>query len=391
MDSAQLQAKSSPIGRLFFIDNLRTSLVILVVLHHVALIYGFFTPFYYMEVPMNGGALAQLVLLVFALVNQSWFMGALFLLSGYFTPDSFDRKGLGRFLKNRLLRLGIPLTIFYFVLNPVSSIGTRYMPAELTGIMTPLTWQDYPNMLGMGPMWFVAMLLIFDFGYIAWRMLTQNRRSNSVSTSSRPGYLQIGLFILVLAGVSYLVRVVIPISEYVLGFPTLAYLPQYLSFFIVGAVAYRHKWFRTLPGSMGIAGFAITLVVGILLFPLAFSGHLFSLELTAAYSNLAGGGHWQSAVYALWDSTFAVGMVLGLITLFRRFFDWQGKLGRFLSQHSYTVYFIHTPIVVFLGVALRGIELTALLKFGMVAAIAVPACFAAAYLVRKLPGAARIL
>jgi len=84
-------------------------------------------------------------------------------------------------------------------------------------------------------------------------------------------------------------------------------------------------------------------------------------------------------------------MVLGLITLFRRFFDWQGKLGRFLSQHSYTVYVIHIPIVVFLGVALKGIEIEALLKFLVVAVIAIPTCFAAAYLIRKTPGASRIL
>jgi len=373
MYSTQLQARSSAIGRLFFIDNLRTALIILVVLHHVALIYGAFAPFYYVEPPFNSA------FLIFGLLNQGWFMGALFLLSGYFTPSSFDRKGPGPFLKYKLLRLGIPLIVFYFVLNPVSSISTWYMPTELTGITTPLTWQAYPSLLGMGPMWFVAVLLIFDFGYVAWRILTRNRTSDSMSKSSPPTYLQIGIFILVLAAVSYLVRVVIPIGEYVLDFPTLAYLPQYLSFFMVGAVAYRHNWFRALPGSVGWAGFAAAVVAGTVLFPRAF-GDYFS-----------GDGHWQSAVYAVWDSTFAVAICLAAIVFFRHFLDRQGRFGRFLSQHSYTVYFIHIPIVVFLGVALRGIELAALLKFGIAAVIAAPTCFAAAYLIRKIPGASRIL
>ena len=82
---------------------------------------------------------------------------------------------------------------------------------------------------------------------------------------------------------------------------------------------------------------------------------------------------------------------LAAIVFFRRFLDRQGRFSRFLSQHSYTVYFVHIPIVVFLAVALRGIDLEPLLKFFVVAIIAVPACFAAAYLVRKLPGASRIL
>jgi surface polysaccharide O-acyltransferase-like enzyme len=373
MDSTRSQARSSPISRLFFIDNFRTFLVILVVLHHVALVYGAFTPFYYVEPPFN------LALLVFALFNQGWFMGALFLLSGYFTPASFDRKGPSSFLKDRLLRLGIPLVIFYFVLNPISSIGGWYMPPELTGITTPLTWQAYPYLIGMGVMWFVAMLLIFDFGYVAWRLLTRNQRSKPVSMSSRPGYLHIGIFILVLAMVSYLVRVVIPLGQSVAGFPTLAYLPQYLSFFILGTIAYRHNWFRTLPRSMGWVGFAVAVVAATVLFPLAFDGPF------------SGEGNWQSAAYALWDSTFAVGICLAAIVFFRRFLHMQGRLGRLLSRHSYTVYVIHIPIVVFLGVALRGIELAALPKFGIAAVIAVPACFAAACLVRRLPGASRVL
>jgi surface polysaccharide O-acyltransferase-like enzyme len=142
---------------------------------------------------------------------------------------------------------------------------------------------------------------------------------------------------------------------------------------------------------MGLAGFMIALVAGVFLFPLAFSGHLFSLELTEALANFTGNGQWQSAVYALWDSTFAVGIYLGAITLFRRFLDGQGRFGKYLSQHSYTVYVIHIPIVVFLGVALKGIELENLLKFGIAAVIAVPTCFAIAYIVRKIPLASRIL
>ena len=381
---------AEPSSRLLFIDNLRIGLVTLVVLHHVALVYGAGAPFYYVEPPIND-PLAFLVLLVLPLVNQSWFMGAFFLISGYFTPGSFDRKGPGSFLKDRLLRLSIPLIIFIFVLNPIASIGYWQMPASLTGITTPLTWQAYPHLLGMGPMWFLAMLLIFTLGYAAWRMLTKNRTSYSMSKSSLPSYLLIGVLILALALVSYLVRIVVPMGKDVLGFPTLSYLPQYLSLFVLGTVAFRHNWFRTLPSSMGLVGFVTALVAGVLLFPLAFSGHLFSLEITPALANFTGNGQWQSAVYVLWDSTFAVGICLGVITLFRHFFNGQGRFGRFLSQHSYTVYIIHIPIVVFLAVALRGIYLEPLLKFGMAAVIVVPTCFAVAYIVRKIPLASRIL
>jgi len=387
--NGQLHAATKPSSRLFFIDNWRSGLIILVVLYHVAYFYGGGASFYYVKPPASD-PLAFLVLLVFILVNQAWFMGALFLISGYFTPGSFERKGTGAFLKDRLLRLGIPLVVFIFVIKPIASIGF-WGPASLTEITTLLTWQTYPKLIGIGPGWFIAMLLIFDFGYAAWRMLTRNRTSYSMSKSSLPSYLRIGVFILALAMASYLVRIVVPLGKDVLGFPTLSYLPQYLSFFVLGTVAYRHNWFRTLPSSMGLVGFVTAVVAGVLLFPLAFSGHLLSLELTPAVTNFMGNGQWQSAVYALWESIFAVGMCLGVITLFRHFFNRQGRFGMFLSQHSYTVYVIHIPIVVFLALALRGIDLEPLLKFGMEAVIAVPSCFAVAYIVRKIPLASRIL
>jgi glucan biosynthesis protein C len=396
------QAATGKTSRLFFIDHLRAALAMLVVLHHVALVYGAsLLTFYYIEPPFSSAgvidALAYLVLLVFVLFNQGWFMGAFFLLAGYFAPGSYDRKGPGSFLKARLLRLGIPLILFIFVLSPISSIGYYLMPATMTGITTPLTWQAYPRFIGLGPLWFVAMLLIFSFGYAAWRMLMGNRTSSSMSKSLPPSYLGVGIFVLALALVGYLIRMIVPLGEGVslfvdfLHFPTIAYLPQYLGFFVVGAVASRRDWFRTLPRSMGVVGFVAAVVAGVFLFPLAFSGHLFSLELTPAVTNAFGSGHWQSAIYALWDSIFAVGMCLGLITLFRRFFSGQGRFGRFLSQQGYAVYIIHIPIVVFLAYALRGIKLAPLLKFGMAAVIIVPACFVVAYIVRKIPGVSRIL
>jgi glucan biosynthesis protein C len=395
-EESPVQAATGRTSRLFFIDNLRTGLAILVVLHHLAVVYGGIPAFYYWEPPTND-LLAGLIALVFVLFNQAWFMGAFFLLAGYFTPGSFDRKGPGSFLKDRLLRLGIPLILFTFVLSPISWVGIYQMPASLTGITTSLTWQKYPYVIGIGPLWFVAMLLIFSFGYAGWRMLTRNRTSSSMSRSSLPSYLQIGIFILALALVSYLIRIIVPAGEEVslfgdfLSFPTLAYLPQYLSFFVLGTVASRHDWFRTLPSSMGVVGFVIAVVAAVALFPIAFISLLISLENASPQLPPYGYGTWQSAVYTLWDSTFAVGMCLGLIPLFRRFFNGQGRFSRFLSQHSYAVYVIHIPIVVFLALALRRIELAALLKFGMAAVIAVPTSFAVAYIVRKIPGVSRVL
>ena len=392
--SAEMAANGKP-SRLFFIDHWRGFLAILVVLHHVSLVYGAsLDGYYYVEPPFTSPQ-AFVWLLIFAVVNQSWFMGAFFLIAGYFTPGSLERKGAGAFLKDKLIRLGIPLLVFYFVLSPIAFIGYFLMPPEMTGITTPLTWDvfwaTYPEFIGLGPAWFLAMLLVFNLGYVIWRGLTHNRKNASQNNSSAPSYLGIGIFILVLAGVNYLWRMVIPLGVSVYQFPTLAYLPQYLGFFVVGIFASRRDWFRNLPGSLGVVGFAAAILASVLLFPLAISGKMFSLELSPALDLAMGNGHWQSAVYTLWDSIFAAGICLGMITFFRRFTNRGNWFGSLLAQQSYAVYIIHIPIVVFIAYGMRGITVNPIVKFGLASLVIVPVCFAVAVFLRKIPGVSKVL
>jgi hypothetical protein len=281
------------------------------------------------------------------------------------------------------------------VLSPIAFIGYFLMPPEMTGITAPLTWDvfwaAYPKFIGLGPAWFLAMLLVFNFGYLIWRGLTHNRETAAQPKSSAPSYFGIGVFILALAGISYLWRMVIPLGVSFYQFPTLAYLPQYLSFFVLGLVASRRDWFRNLPGSLGMVGFGAAILASVLLFPLAISGQMFSLEISAALDNAMGNGYWQSAVYTMWDSIFAVGICLGMIPFFRRFFNRGNWFGSFLAQHSYAVYIIHIPIVVFVAYGIRGIAVDPIVKFGLASLIIVPICFVTAAVVRKIPGVSNVL
>jgi glucan biosynthesis protein C len=87
-----------PTPRLFFVDNLRTFLIILVFLDHLAITYGSpFGSWYYHEGQVGFPAAA--VYGTFQGIAQAFFMGLLFFLAGYFTVPSFDRKGPKQFLK----------------------------------------------------------------------------------------------------------------------------------------------------------------------------------------------------------------------------------------------------------------------------------------------------
>src|SRR6516225_4800486 len=76
----------------FYIDCLRSVMIALVVLHHTAITYGASGGWFYHEL-LSSGTPSSVILSLFCTVEQAYIMGILFLLAGYFTPGSLQRKG----------------------------------------------------------------------------------------------------------------------------------------------------------------------------------------------------------------------------------------------------------------------------------------------------------
>jgi peptidoglycan/LPS O-acetylase OafA/YrhL len=355
--------------RLFAIDNLRVVLTALVVVHHVAVTYGNIPLWFYTEPAKDPSGVALDILVVF---DQAFFMGFFFLISGFFTPGSYDRKGRQKFLRDRLIRLGIPLLAFLLLLRPLVTIGSyRSDYASMP------YWQFYIGSWDPGPMWFAEVLIVFAALYALWR-----RFSAPVETpfGVRHAGLRarwIVLFTVALSVATTLWRVPVPVGSYVpvLGLPTPYFLPQYAAMFVVGLIAFRRGWFLTLPAKAGPLGFAVAALVSVVLLPLS--------KLTT--------GALSTAVIATWESAFAVSLIIGLTVIFRERFNDQGPRGKWLSAQAFTVYIIHPVVLVAIGYALSGLQAIAVVKFAVAAVIALPLCWGLAYLVRSLPGAKRVL
>ncbi|WP_049569771.1 acyltransferase family protein [Nonomuraea sp. SBT364] len=348
--------------RLYAVDNLRVLLTVLVVLHHVALTYGNIPMWFYVEPAEDPSGLALDILVV---MNQAFFMGFFFLISGFFTPGSYDRKGGPAFARDRLLRLGVPLLVSLLLLRPLVTLPD-YAGGESF-------WQVYLRTWDPGPMWFVEVLLVLGMLYALCRRWGRKAEARP----SVPRARWIVLFTAGLAAVIILWRIPVPVGSYVpvLGLPTPYFLPQYVSMFVVGLVAYRRGWFESLPRRAGRAGFAVAGASSVVCLPV--------LGMTT--------GAVTEAVTATWEIVFAVGMIIGLVVLFRERFAGQGPRGRFLSEHAYTVYVIHPPVLVAVGYALSGLQAAAIVKFALAAALCLPLCWGLAYLARSLPGAKRVL
>jgi len=378
--------------RIYFVDYLRAGLVSLVVLHHIAITYGGSGSFYYTEAATSPGA--GLLLTLLTNFDQAWFLGAFFLVSGYFTPESFDRKGVGQFVKDRLIRLGIPLLVFFFVLSPLTiyMAFSHMTPAQLVqqGITPPMGLNPtfISQSAGTGPLWFVELLLLFEFGYVVWRVATRVGKRKE-EARPLPSYRKVGAFIAVLALSAYLLRIVAPINAQALGFPSLFDLPQYLGFFIVGTAAAQGDWLMKMSDAMARRFFRIALIASATLLPLSIVG---TVATSLGWGSLIGNGSLSSAIYAVWDSTFAVGMTMFAISFFRKRFNSPGRFWSLAAKNFYAAYLLQaTVIVTFSALVLYQVHLESLLKFALAAVMILPSTWALAYAIRKIPLVDRVL
>ncbi len=93
----------------------------------------------------------------------------------------------------------------------------------------------------------------------------------------------------------------------------------------------------------------------------------------------------------MWEQILCVAIIITLLAFFREKYNDQGTFLRSMSKSAYTVYIIHAPVLVFLALSLRGVILDPLIKFVLVAPLAIGLCFLLGNCIRKLPIARNIL
>ncbi|KAF7299728.1 Acyltransferase 3 [Mycena chlorophos] len=165
-DAPRLQPDASG-TRTHSIDNLRTFLNVLVILHHSALAFSRVGTWPYMS-PYPSSAFSNAAIALFALLNQTFFMGLLFFLAGHFSAISVERKTYRAFCVDKLKRLGIPTVLYTLILHPMMLLLAEWARDEsLWGTLTSY----YAQLDGVsGTVWFTATLLAFDLTYATTRL-----------------------------------------------------------------------------------------------------------------------------------------------------------------------------------------------------------------------------
>lgn len=367
-----------PVTRTSFLDRIRVTLTALVIMHHCAIMFGAPGGWY---LTMPTALIAEkLPLTVFVSVNQAFFMGFFFLLAGYFSASSYDRRGGAGFLRERLLRLGVPLLVYGFILGPMTiALAAMHKGQPFLGYWSMLT---RTGEFEVGPLWFALALLYFSLAYWLWRLV---RGARAPGAALVPGHGALLAGALLTGAGAFLLRLWVPVGSQ-RWLMQIGYFSSYIVLFVAGLALARNKWLEQVGPD--IAG--PWRLISWLSVPLLFVYAVLGGALQGKPFDTSGGWSLPALAYAFWEPFVAWGIILGMLWRFRMAPQpstrWQS-----LSPCAYGAFIVHPPVLVGIGLLLANQPWPNSVRFVIAGVAGVALSFLLARALLIIPGARRIL
>lgn len=348
---------TAPDYRIYFFDNLRYFLVLLVVLFHSIASYNNLSDWWTVN---DDNLLFFDSVLIFLDV---FMMPALFFIAGYFALQSHQGQTTRAFIKKKLSHLGIPWLIGVVLVNPVQiyiwnlSQGQNDLSlwhcfvfkiksalSFYTGLVNLSVQYDQFIQLHY---WFINLLFVFFVMFAITKKIkdTMFPQSSVLIKSEPPSKGSISL-VLFFSGLLVFVLnifiyglfpiITIPNTWIVIGnliqFQA-SRLILYSTCFFLGIYAYHKNWFLTgrLPGHL-ILWVITSAVLGYFL-------HETTLSLIKEASKN------KAILYTLLHPMFFFSMLMALIFLGVKYWNNASKINRLLAENSYNIYLVHLVFV----------------------------------------------
>ena len=337
-------------SRIYFLDNLRTFAIFLVVVCHAGLVYessGVGASFWIVDDPATNNLSGLVNILLDILM-----MPVLFFISGYFAPASRQRRDDWTFLKERFTRLILPWSLAVLTLIPLYKViflSSRNLPQT-----SWLTYFHFSNgIISQSWLWFLPMLFLFHVLYLLLSRVPIPIPPVSLRTAVLGAFLlgfvcSTGMDLLGLQGWTKIG---------LLDFQN-ERLPIYFLMFLLGALCFRRRVFDAQPKGRALyavvnslAWIPITVYIGFLLHPWFHPGSYIASPIMDRLIL------WFSYQLSLLCLLYVV------IETFRRYQDKPGKLRDTLSRNSYSVYLIHVIVMGGLAWVLLNTALPSLWKY----------------------------
>lgn len=357
--------RGAPPERLHALDGVRAGALLLGVLFHASLS---FLPGPQIWVVRDAPSDA---LGMFSFVAHTFRMTTFFLIAGFFGRMLLARRGTGGFVRNRLLRVALPLLVFW----PIALAGIIatfvWGAATMAGGSLPPGPPPPPPTLATFPLthlWFLYLLLLFYAAALAIRAVA--------SLVDRPGRL--------LRDIDRAVRALsaTPAASLFLAAPLAAVLAVRADWYAWGGIPTPDTGF--IPNLAALAGFGTAFAFGWLLHRqtglLEAMRRWWAVQLAAAILFSIACLVQLAAVPAsapmplgsartMFACLYAIAVwawTLGLTGAALRFLTRERPGVRYVADASYWIYLMHLPVVMALQVAIYPLAAPGLVKWALV-------------------------
>jgi surface polysaccharide O-acyltransferase-like enzyme len=385
--STQVQAAPTAKARNLSIDRARTFLTLVIVLHHSVLAYTYFG---------HTDAKYWIGFDCVVLVVDSSLMAVFFFISGLFVWPSLVHKAPGVFLRDRLLRLGLPFVIAAFTITPIAYYAPSLRNHPDIGFAAfwwkTITIGPWPS----GPVWFVWVLLALNLAAaVLYRIspsLLDPINRLSLSAFDRPANFY--LFLLAISAIIYIPGLVYfgPGRWFTLG-PLDVQADRillYAAYFFIGVgvgAAHSDRGLLSADGQLAKSGWGWVIAA---LVPYGVMWGLIAVKYEIM-GNPDPLPNWYEVSYGPFFVAFSAGILFAILGYFLRFKRSGWSVLDPLQADAYGIFVVHYPFVLWLQYWLFDFNLPAIFKAAVTFVLAVALSTAATMALRKIPGATHVL
>ena len=361
-------------NRIYFLDNLRAFVVVLVIVLHGSMTYMAFAPDWWYVVDRQTSLLfTMLVLLIDVPI-----MPIMFFIAGYFALPSLDKRGTRGFVTEKTVRVGLPWAFGAIFLAPLTAymtyvsrqISMGYLEFWATDFWTKLYQQSVYWYLGV----LFAMFLVLAAVYAASRRL----RNAAPQPASPPRWLFVAFPVLTAAGFLLLGLVYPPDtwSHWLVFFFQPLRVSFYIGYFILGLYAMWRGWFSPTGYRPGLWPWLWTCVLSGLAY--------LSIRMVAPSSPEA--PLTVQALTAILFGVFCMAALFAGLAVFQAKINGDGPVWRSLAANSYGMYYVHPLILYPLAYLFVGTALPLFVKAPLVIGLAIALSWAvSAFVLKKAP------
>jgi len=342
------------ISRKYFIDNIRSVTVLIVIIYHVAYLFNS------AGVVSNIGKTGIPAFDTLCYFVYPWVMTIMFLLAGISARYALQKRTVKQFLKERVHKLLIPFICGIFLLGWITGWVTDYYFDIFAGSYVPGFIKYFVYCLtGMGPLWFNFELLIVSLVLLILYKIDKNDGLTAWAGK---------------ANIFVLLALFLPFWGYslLLNTPLITVFRNgiYLFTFLTGYYFFSHEHIIDI-----LAKFR---------WPLLISGIILGIiEVYYFYGkNFADDSFLQHPLTNLYSWI----MMMAILGCSQKYFNKTNKLMDYIKTRSFFWYLIHYPIMVFIAYILTSVfNLPMIYNYILLLALALSATIIFSEIIRLIP------